>query len=322
METKDSSGKKGEQVDLSWKIPDPSQGQKKSAAQSKDQTSAQTPDAASGAENSSTDGAPSLELRRTSRRLALTLGFLSLLLAGGGTLALIYLRRPDLIPEKIRAKDIPAVTSRWIDDKTALARFSTEWTKARVVTLKEVNEFALRFWTFHSAYLKNPYGAEFSNIEDRKTALLKEFGGGDLIAIELPFESFFSGEVSINTDRYVVKLTSGERTTGDGGYLQLRSLLSVKLPVSISKSALTPSQPAPALIRILISPYHLEPQFESKSVRPMELPLAGRRFDAINPYVELTEADVVIAADIMGIAALDSSGKLLVAKMKGYVIPG
>ena len=311
METKDSSGKKGGPEDLSWKIPDPTQGQKRSAPQASE----------AGVQNAEELNLEVEELPRSKTKLALFIGFLSLLLAGGGTFALIFLRKPDLIPERIRARDIPAVTSRWIDDQTAVARFSKEWSKARVVSLKEINDFALRYWTLHSAYLKKPYDPEFSNIEDRKTDLLKELSRGDLLAIELPFESFFAGEVSINTERYVVKLTSGERSTGDGGYLQVRSLLSVKMAGSISKEALTPAKLTPTNVRFLISPYHIEPQFETKSVRPMELPLAGRRFDAINPYVELTEADVVIAADIMGIAALDSSGNALVAKMKGYVLP-
>jgi len=331
LDTKDSSGKiiPTSGSDTSWKIPDPAMdgvvdrttrpsSSKPTAAVSGNDVVQQPVVAAAASVATNVESVEEI----SSRVPLVALIVLLLVLLLGGVGAIVYLKRPDLLGSK-PTDEVPSVTARWIEDKTATERFAAEWSRARVLQITEVGQFIEKFWQLQSAYIKDPYSQDQAEVEQHKTDLFKEFVRGGLIAIEIPFTEFFSGEVSPNTQRYTVKLTSDQKGTGDGGVVFLRGLLSLKLPSAVSQLNLTPSAGSgePDRVRLLLSVYHAEPRSETRSVRPMELPADLRRYDAINAFVTLTEADGLLSADLIGIASMDSKGQQLVAKMKGYVLP-
>ncbi len=217
---------------------------------------------------------------------------------------------------------VPA--TRWIIGSNAEKRFTGEWGKARGMDSTKFGEYALKLWTLQEAYLNKPYDKKFENIEDQKTTLFKDFVKDDLMGLEIPFKDFFSGEKSENTDRYQLQLSNSAGHTGDGGYRILRSLMSFKLPMELAEQRLAGVLQQKNLagekarVRALFSVYHAETSSDVQQVRPMDLPAGAKRFNAINRFVLLTKADVILSADLMGLALVTEDGTAIETLMKGY----
>jgi hypothetical protein len=263
------------------------------------------------------------EGNRTSVLVVIFIALVLILLLIGVGAVVYFQNRPAADSSEGASVAIPSVTTKWIDGSTAAQRFEAEWKKARVLSLAELDEFVSRYWSLEAEYIKDPYSASPAEVERKKTELFRDFVKGGLLAIEFPFAEFFAGEVSKNTDRYTVKLIGDDRAVGDGGAVRLRGLLSLKMPVVVTEAAMQAGgSVASQKVRLILSVYHVEPRSESRSVRPMELPQSVRRFNAINNFVTFTEADIVLSADLIGIASFEGNGRLAAAKMKGFVIPG
>lgn len=192
---------------------------------------------------------------------------------------------------------------QWQSGPAVEARFADEFFRSRRWSTDELLHFARLFRQREQVQpLEQPKGKTSAD-------LFRELAGTTLVSLELPFQGFFDGEVSPNTGRYLVNVIAEKSQLGDGGQLTLRVLLSMKISEQLGLSSMQKENRA-RTVRILLSPYHPDLQQVVESIR------APVWQGALNSHVQQIAADVIIAADLLGIALVGEANQIISAVMK------
>lgn len=282
-----------------WKVPDPTQ--RRSAI-----TDTQSIDITKIAKK---------QRQETSTKIALGTGIFFLTICAVAVAVYLALH-PEILSPDQGAPAFHRIEVEWLDDAQGRELFEQEWSNARQARTAELRTFSRRFWIFEESKHK-PRTAEgtLEQIENQQADYWREFRRGrDVMALEMDLAPFISASTG-ESDRFRLTVSRDESELPDGGLRRVDMTSLIKL----STEALSAEQRAelagsPGRARVLLAPYYIEPSSRRETVRAIELTHdLGRDFKAMNSWVNVVNAELLIYADIVGFELLPDGGEPLLS---------